>query len=275
MMKKPARILILGCGYLGSEIARQSIREGWEVHALTRNPDTIESLKREGVQKTVCAQMSDSAWHRELNPRDYDCIVVTIGSSESSPEGYEASYIHGNRSLLQWYCESGVRVFYTSSISVYGSSQGEWVSETTSPAPENWRGECILRAETLLRESLGDRLTVFRLGGLYGPGRMRFLQRTWDPARDASSDGYLNLIHVADAAEAMRKAITIPHLPHPRFNVTDNDPRLRSQVYRRADPSDSQDAAPVSPRRRHSANRRIDASRIQKALDWKPKHRIT
>ncbi len=269
------RILILGCGYLGKFVVEKALSQGIATDALTRNSDTCAQLQKMGAQKAISQTLAISNWHSEIDPEHYQAVVVSVGSSESTPEGYRESYIDGLNSVIRWIGDQPLRLIYTSSISVYGSSDGDWIDEQTNPAPENWRGEIILQSEELLRSKIGDQTFICRLGGIYGPGRMRFLQKTWSPENQAEDDGYLNLIHAEDAAEALLKiAMRKPPPASNIFNLTDNTPHLRSEVYGKNDSPKAKPYYTRSNRNRHSANRRIDSSKIQAELDWIPKHLI-
>ena len=273
--KDQRRILILGCGYLGRFVVEKALSQGIATDALTRNSDTCIQLQKMGAQKTISQTLATSNWHSEIDPNHYQAVIVSVGSSESTPEGYRESYIDGLNSVIRWIGDQPLRLIYTSSISVYGSSDGDWIDEQTNPAPENWRGEIILQSEELLRSKIGDQAFICRLGGIYGPGRMRFLQKTWSPENQTEDDGYLNLIHAEDAAEALLEiAMRKPPPASNIFNLTDNTPHLRSEVYGKNDSPTAKPYYTRSNRNRHSANRRIDSSKIQAELDWIPKHLI-
>ena len=59
-------ITILGCGYLGSALAKQCISKGWTVSALTRNSAKAKDLRAMGVDKVIEAQIEDENWHDQL-----------------------------------------------------------------------------------------------------------------------------------------------------------------------------------------------------------------
>ena len=94
------------------------------------------------------------------------------------------------------------RFIYISTTGVYGTAGGEWVDEETPPDPQRDGGRASLAAEQVLAaHPLGARSIILRLAGIYGPGRVPFLDklRAGEPI-PAPSAGYLNLIHVDDAA---------------------------------------------------------------------------
>jgi nucleoside-diphosphate-sugar epimerase len=115
------------------------------------------------------------------------------------------------------------------------------VDEQTPPDPQRDGGKASLAAEEVMRRSrLGPRSAILRLAGIYGPGRIPYLDklRAGEPIA-APSAGWLNLIHVEDAARivvaadawlAARETANGPHV----FNVSDGTPVVRGDYYAEA-----------------------------------------
>jgi len=118
---------------------------------------------------------------------------------------------------------------------VYGPAGGGWVDEETPPDPQRDGGRASLAAERALAESpLGTRSVILRLAGIYGPGRIPFLDhlRAGEPI-PAPTKGYLNLIHVDDAAAVVLAAEEVAVSDGPRvYCVTDGHPVERGDYYR-------------------------------------------
>jgi nucleoside-diphosphate-sugar epimerase len=115
---------------------------------------------------------------------------------------------------------------YLSTVGVYGDHGGAWVDEATEPRPLSGRSIERVRAETewrRLADELGVPIGIFRLSGIYGPGRNALAQIVDGTARRLVKPGQIfNRIHVADiatvvAAGAAREAAGV-------FNVTDDEP---------------------------------------------------
>ncbi len=124
---------------------------------------------------------------------------------------------------LQW-------IGYLSTIAVYGDRQGDWVDESAPLAPESSRGLARIKAEeawiNLAREK-GVPLDIFRLAGIYGPGRSPLDKIREGKAQRIVKPGQVfNRIHVHDIAQAVVAAIHQDrHQPETRiFNVTDDEP---------------------------------------------------
>ncbi|KAI5058926.1 hypothetical protein GOP47_0025245 [Adiantum capillus-veneris] len=127
---------------------------------------------------------------------------------------------------------------YLSSTGVYGDYQGQWVDENSQTKPVDKRGVARLEAE---REWLqvgvesGACVQVFRLGGIYGPGRSAINtllrpDRKSSKQRKRESRQYTSRIHVSDICQVVMASIQSP-CPGQIYNVVDDDPASRSEVF--------------------------------------------
>jgi nucleoside-diphosphate-sugar epimerase len=112
---------------------------------------------------------------------------------------------------------------YLSTTGVYGDRGGEWVDETSPLAPTTARGERRLAAETAW-QALGLPLHVFRLAGIYGPGRNQLTSLLAATAKRIVKEGQIfSRIHVDDIAGILQASIDKPH-PGRAYNVCDDEP---------------------------------------------------
>jgi nucleoside-diphosphate-sugar epimerase len=165
------------------------------------------------------------------------------------------------------------RVIYISSTGVYGNASGNWIDENTPTDPQREGGQASLAAEqTLSAHPLGKNSVILRLAGLYGPGRIPFLDllRAGQPI-PAPEHGHLNLIHVDDAAASVVAASELPPFTDgPRiYCISDGHPAQRSEYYREvarqigAPPPMFTSPDPNSPRaRRAESDRRVRNDRM-------------
>jgi nucleoside-diphosphate-sugar epimerase len=124
------------------------------------------------------------------------------------------------------------KFIYVSSTGVYGQSHGETVDEDSPCEPTREGGRACLAAEAVLSgDRLGQRAIVLRVAGLYGPGRIPNAAeiRSGRPLAVPAS-GYLNLIHVDDAATIVLAAAETAYLPR-TFLVSDGQPVERRAYY--------------------------------------------
>jgi nucleoside-diphosphate-sugar epimerase len=170
-----------------------------------------------------------------------ESLLYAIGFDRSAGPDIHAVYAGGLRNVLAALPPSVTRVIYISTTGVYGTAGGGWVDETTPTDPQREGGKASLAAEQILKaHPLGKRSAILRLAGIYGPGRVPYLDklRAGEPIA-APSEGWLNLIHVDDAARivvavdrwlADRAASDGPHL----FCVSDGSPVVRGEYYAEA-----------------------------------------
>ena len=123
-------LLIFGCGYVGLELARQSLNLGWAVTAFTRNIQAARKAEELGA-KSVTGILQDREWWDQLSP-EYDHVVNSVGAYTPSLEGYHQSYLLGMKSIVDWLEQTNGNVrnlLFTSSSSVYPQTDGSLVNE--------------------------------------------------------------------------------------------------------------------------------------------------
>lgn len=190
--------MIVGCGDVGSRLARQLLARGWQVHGLRR---TVGQLPA-GVLP-VAADLSDPSIPAGWPERSPDYLVYCVAASQHDEAGYRAAYVEGLRHVLTWLADKGQhprRLLFVSSSSVYAQQGGEWVEEGAATEPEGYSGRIMLEAERLALES-GIPASLVRLTGIYGPGREWLLSQVRQGYRVAEEPPlYGNRIHAEDAA---------------------------------------------------------------------------
>jgi len=194
--------LIVGCGYLGRRVARQWIHAGHTVVGVVRHAEHAEQLRQLGI-RPMLADVTRPATLADLPPAE--TILYCVGLDPQSDSSRRALYVDGLRNVLQTAQESTRRIIYTSSTGVYGQTDSGWVDEDSPCGPTRDAGRVFLEAEQLLADHVvGPRSIILRLAGLYGPGRLprKADVRAGKPIV-APQRGYLNLIHVDDAASVV------------------------------------------------------------------------
>lgn len=197
MLESP-RVLIAGCGDVGSRLALRLQDKGWVVHGLRRNvaalPAGIHAVPGD-LQEATCPAAWPSA--------ELDYLVYCAAASQHDEAGYRAAYVEGLRHVLSWLAEQGQRprrLFFVSSSGVYGQQEGEWVDEDSPAEAQSYSAVIMREAERLALQS-GLPATAVRLTGLYGPGREWLLNQVRNGYRvNETPPLYGNRIHVDDAA---------------------------------------------------------------------------
>ncbi len=225
-----AKILIAGCGYVGTVLGQRLVTEGHEVWGLRRN--NVGS-----IPKPIHPFPADLTKPQTLShlPAKLDYLFYTAGSDNRSETAYRAAYVEGITNLLHALQQQGQRpkrLFFTSSTSVYGQSNGEWVDEESPTKPSRFSGRFVLQGEHLLLDGPFP-ATILRLGGIYGPGRTQLIDKVREGKASctAGPPQYTNRIHRDDAASALHHLMTLDN-PTSLYLGVDHEPTERCTVYR-------------------------------------------
>lgn len=211
-------LLSFGHGYSAGALARRLLPNGtWRIIGTTRKQDRITGVSAQGVEPRLwpgCDLIDalDQATHLLISAgpdAEGDPVLRHLGDS-----------LVKRARTFQW-------VGYLSTTGVYGDHQGGWVDETTPLSPATLRGIWRQQAETAwqhLAKDHGLPLHIFRLAGIYGPGRGPFAKVRAGTARRIIKPGQVfSRIHVEDIAQVLEASIQHPN-PGAVYNVCDNDP---------------------------------------------------
>ena len=264
--------LIVGCGYLGERVARRWREGGQSVYVMTRSESRAAVLRDLGYTPIV-ADVTRAETLKQLPA--VETVLLAVGFDRSAGNSIHDVYVEGLKNVLAALPGETGRLIYISTTGVYGSADGEWVDETTPPAPKREGGHVSLAAEELIAaHQLGPRSVILRLAGLYGPGRVPFIRelRAGEPI-PARASGWVNLIHVDDAAAVVLAAAEMPLDRLSIYCVSDGVPVERGEYYSEvarqigAAPPRFVEPDPNSPRAaRAEANRRICNARMMADL---------
>ena len=190
-----AKILIIGCGSIGTQLAHVLSANGHRVTGLKRNPPKTAS----GQVNYVTADITAPA---ELNsvPTDFDTVYFIVSPDGRHEQSYRAIYESGLDNLLQHFSRAEVKPqwIFVSSTSVYGQSQGEWVDEDSIAQPSNVFSQLIRQAEQKLL-ALNAATIIVRFSGIYGPGRESLLRKVMQTLAIQQQPPYFtNRIHQQD-----------------------------------------------------------------------------
>ncbi|MEM9067750.1 MAG: NAD-dependent epimerase/dehydratase family protein [Myxococcota bacterium] len=201
-------VLVAGCGYVGSAFARLVLAssEDAEVIGLRR---TVSKLPP-GV-RGVAADLGDRAGLAEaLAPvaEEIDLLVYAAAADARTDEAYVRAYVNGLDNVLAALADAPLRrALFTSSTAVYGQQEG-WVDEASPTEPASFSGRRLLEAEARLAAASTESVSL-RLGGIYGPGRTRLVQRV--EQGDVGANRWTNRIHLEDCAGAIAHLLALPN----------------------------------------------------------------
>lgn len=212
-------LFCFGLGYCASTLARRLRPAGWTVSGTARTPNGVARIAA-GGDRAILFDGTAPSPEVAAALRDATHVLLSIPPGNS---GDPALRWHGNDIAdspnLRW-------IGYFSTVGVYGDTAGGWVNEETEARPGSERGRRRLAAEhawmRLGRDS-GKTVAVFRLPGIYGPGRSVLDDLRDGTARRLVKPGQVfNRIHVEDIASAVDAAIANPQSEV--YNVVDDFP---------------------------------------------------
>lgn len=201
------KLLILGLGYTGRVVAAHMRGLGWEVRGTTRNSEGGTLIKWPGSDISATLNWASH-------------VLVSAAPDENGDPflaGLEADILASQPEWLGYFSTTGV----------YGDHAGAWVDEGTALTPATTRGHHRVKAENqwmALHQAHGLPVHIFRLAGIYGPGRGPFAKVRAGAARRIIKDNQVfSRTHVEDIAQVIAASITQPN-PGQIYNVCDNDP---------------------------------------------------
>ncbi len=272
------RILIAGCGYVGTATAKLFHDAGWAVESWTSSAASAKGL----AELPFAIRAVDLGDRGAVMAAASACdVVIHCASSRGGGvESYRRIYLGGAQSLVAAFPRS--LLLFTSSTSVYAQTSGEWVTEDSSAEPLRETGRVLREAEEVVLANGG---VVARLAGIYGPGRSAMLRKflSGEAVLDSGEPRFINQAHRDDIASALFVLIE-RFLSSPRkrdrsetrvFNVSDDHPITARECYewlaaKLNRPIPPTAAAPTE-RKRGNSNKRVSSAKLQ-ALGWTPRY---
>ena len=207
-------LLSFGHGFSARALSRLLLPQDWRVIGTTRSEDKAPRLMNDGVEPRIWpgADMAPA-----LNAATHLLISVAPGENGDPVLATLRDEITARAGQFAW-------VGYLSTTGVYGDHGGDWVDETTPLTPATKRGIARVEAEAAWAAIPNLPLHIFRLAGIYGPGRGPFSKVRNGTARRIIKEGQVfSRIHVADIARVLAASIAQPN-PGAVYNVCDDDP---------------------------------------------------
>ena len=265
-MSRAARKLVcLGFGYCARALARAVAGEFREVVGTARRADRARALLTDGfaVLPFDAPGLLDGATHLLISAppeAEGDPVLAALGDAIAGLSG------------IAW-------IGYLSTTGVYGDRRGGWVSEDDAPSPAERRSRSRLAAERAWL-AFGDTqdapVHIFRLAGIYGPGRNVLDRLRAGSARRIVKPGQVfSRVHVEDVAKVLQASIARPQTGRV-YNIADNEPASQEEVVAFAagllgiapPPEEPFESAELSPLARsfYSECRRVRNDRIKQEL---------
>jgi len=224
------KIVIIGCGYVGRELAKLWSEKGYIVTCTTKTPQKLAEL--DAVCQQALPLKSSDEDTIDMLVKNNDLIMVTVAAQNL--EDYKDTYLRIaeaiRKAALKYPPKS---IFYTSSSSVYGEHHGHWVDEISPLRADSENAQLLVDTENtyLSLQKLGWSVTIFRLTEIYGPKRDLRVKMEKLQKRILPGDGknYTNMIHLHDVIKAADYALT--HHLEGIYNLSDDDHPIRKEFY--------------------------------------------
>lgn len=260
--------LLIGYGYVAKATARALNARGAHVIATTRSSETAREIEAGGFEALVCDPATPEGAEAL---RGAICRASHVISSVPPGQSGDPVLPALERADL-----SKVWLGYLSTTGVYGDRKGGWSFEWETPTPTQARSIRRVEAET---GWAGRGARIFRLAGIYGPGRSAFDRLRDGTARRIDDPGQIfSRIHVEDIAACLAQAMDRPERTG-AFNLCDDWPSPQSEVVEGAarllgidpPPLETMEEAQMSEMAKsfYAETRRVSNARAKAAFGWR------
>ena len=198
-------VTIIGCGDVGLRCATL-LRDQHSITAARRNADSLPAWSN-----PRSCDVGDPASLGWLANHSVDVVIYSLAAASFRDEDYRLAYVSGVENVLRALAgnqQALKRFIFVSSTGVYHQNDGSVVNETSATEPARFNGQRVLEGERLVKATgIG---TCVRFSGIYGPGRLRMINRVASgnftpPAKSSLT----NRIHVDDCAGALAHLVSL------------------------------------------------------------------
>ena len=201
------KLAIIGCGYVGSAVARLWHQSGHEVIVTTTTPAKKQQLQAIATEVAVVTGNDLAGLQRVVSDRDV--VLLSVGSKQRTPQGYRLAYLETARNVVKAIGTTpGVKqLIYTGSYGILKENSGATIDETVEVDPKDEYGEILYQTEQeLLSIPESEFITcILRLTGIYGPERelIKIFRRVSGTTRPGKGGEYTNWVHLEDIVRAI------------------------------------------------------------------------
>lgn len=212
-------LLCLGLGYSAKALAERLLRKKWRITGTSRSAEGAAAIGALGYDALVFNGA------KPLPPHAFEAVSHIVVSIPPDAVGdpvlrHHAKDLAERARHIEWFA-------YLSTTGVYGDHGGGWVSEDSALTPNTERGHRRLDAESgwlALHHQHGLPVHLFRLAGIYGPGRNQLVSVLNGTAKRILKPGQVfSRVHVDDIAGVLEASMARPN-PGAAYNVCDDEP---------------------------------------------------
>jgi nucleoside-diphosphate-sugar epimerase len=219
-------LFCFGLGYSAQALVRRLAARGWRVTGTAREDERIAALRDQGFEVQPFSRAGGAAWAAEMLAKTTHVLSSIPPDEEGEPVLDLLAGPLCRSEHLDW-------VGYLSTTGVYGTRDGGWVDEDDELRPSSERSRRRVSAERAwltLHERAGLPVHVFRLAGIYGPGRNVIKSVRAGTAKRIDLPGQVfSRIHVEDIATVLEASIARAN-PGAIYNVCDDEPAEPARV---------------------------------------------
>ncbi len=227
------KVLIAGCGYLGTLLGQELAKSGHEVWGLRRDPAALRAMQALGIRPIQSNLLSVDSL-KKIPLADH---VILCQAPSRKNDDYGATYYQATKNLLEIFPKNSCRkLILISSTSVYSTQNGAWVDESTDSAAGSYgdreaaeNAKILLKTESLVLSSQHPAL-VFRLAGIYGEGRNRVKSILEGRVKPVFSDLWMNRMHATDIVRGIRLLLE-KGIPGEIYLGSDDWPSTQKEFY--------------------------------------------
>jgi nucleoside-diphosphate-sugar epimerase len=270
-----SRLFAFGLGFSAQALAERLSAQGWQIAGTVRDETKLAQLAAKSYKLARFAGESGNRAVTELLEGTTHLLHSIPPVPGGDPVLAQYRDLIAGLSSLEW-------IGYLSTVGVYGDQEGRWVDESTPTKPNSARTEARVLAEQAWLDfgmESGVPAQIFRLAGIYGPGRSVFDKLREGTARRVNKDGQVfSRIHVEDIASVLEASIANPRAGA-IYNVADDEPAAPGEVVAYAaeligiapPPEVTFEEADLTPMARsfYEGSRRIKNARIKSELGVK------
>jgi nucleoside-diphosphate-sugar epimerase len=200
------KVAIIGCGYVGSEVARLWKAAGDEVTVTTTTSEKKEQLQ--AIASEVVILKGNDLPSLQKVVAEQDIILLSVGAKQRTPEGYRQAYLETAENLMTAISTSKVKqLIYTSSYGIINNTSGDLVDEKVAVNPVSETSKIMYQTEQVLQKTPTNNLKtcIFRLSGIYGQGRelIKIFQKRAGTTQPGTGENYTNWVHLDDIVRAI------------------------------------------------------------------------
>ena len=223
------KVAIIGCGYVGTELAQKLCEKKHIVTATTLHPKDLSKIEKVSQKSFILEGSDENAIYEIL--KDNDVLILSLAANSS--KDYESTYLKTVETLKT--CANKLQtektIIYISRTKVYGDCNGQWVDESSSLKAKDEESQVLIKTENILLslKDFGYKVLIFRSSNIYGPERdiPALFKSIYKQIIPGHGDYYTNMIHRDDVVNVI--LYSLENNLEGIFNLADDEHPTRKE----------------------------------------------